>query len=203
MGADEGLGIGGKEITYAVIVFLSLFLAWVVRNSFVARRFKIRFSKVFLEEFKHAYPDSASLLAPDVGSQAAAILVNNRRLAMEINALEMAVAKRPEISNKSYAHFDSGYSRETQELIIDLLKNKIELASKFFNGLPAKVRSQINKKAEASYKTVGEEKSNDEAFKRDREKEEEKAKLFGLDTWRFGVLMTMYDVACRANLAVT
>jgi hypothetical protein len=145
----------------------------------------------------------ASLLAPDLGEQAADILINNKNLVKELNALEVAVSKRPEIGSKSYAHFDSGYSRETQELIIDLLKKKIELAGKFFNCLPTKTRSQINKKAETIDKAAAEAKLGDEEFKRDREKEVEKAKYFGLDTWRFGVLMSMYEIAGRANLAAS
>ncbi len=167
-------------------------------------RFKSRFGKAFLEEFAHAYPDSASLLTPDAGPQLAYALINNKKVAKEINALEMKVAKRPEIKNKSYAYFDSTYSPETQELIIDLLKNKIELASKLFNCLPPKARAQIHKKAEEIDKAAAAEaESRDEEFKRDRKRDEERAKYFGLDTWRFGILMNVYEITGRANLAAS
>ena len=145
-------------------------LPGALRNSLVTWRYKKRFANAFLEEFKHAYPDSASLLTPDLGPQVAYILVNNKKLAKELNALERQVAKRPEIGNKSYAYFDSDYSPETQELITDLLKNKIELASKIFNCLPSKVRSQINTKAESIDKTAAEVELSDEEFKKDRKR---------------------------------
>ena len=143
-------------MTIAIVAFLSLFFVYAARNSFVMWRFKDRFAKAFLEEFKQAYPDSASLLTPDLGPQIAYALINNKTLAKEINALEMKIAKRPEIGKKSYAYFDSDYSPETQELIIDLLKNRIELAGKIFDSLPTKVRSQINRKAESTDKAEAE-----------------------------------------------
>ena len=188
-------------MTVGIVAFTSLFFAWCAWNSFVTWRYKNRFSKAFLEEFKHAYPDSASLLTPDLGAQVAYILVNNKKLAKELNALERQVAKRPEIGNKSYTYFNSHYSPETQELITDLLKNKIELASKIFNCLPSKVKSKINTKAESIDKTAAEFKSSDEEFKKDRKKEEERAEYFGLKTWRFSILMNIYDISSRANLA--
>jgi hypothetical protein len=189
------------EITWAVVVFLSLFFVFAARNSFKMRRFKSRFGQAFLDEIKRAYPESASLLTPDFGPQISYTLIDNKRLVKEINALEVQVAKRPEIRNKSYAHFDSGYSSETQEIIVDLLKDKIELAGKIFGCLPPKVRSLINKKAESVYRAGVEAKSDDEKAKIDRIKEEEKATHFGLDPWRFGVLMTVYDIIGRANSA--
>ena len=133
---------------YGFVALISLILAWIGWNNFVGQRYRNRFASAFLEEFKRAYPDSASLLPPDLGAQIAYILTNNKKLARELNALERQVAKRPEIGNKSYEYFDSGYSPEIQQLITDLLKKKIELASKIFNTLPSKVKSQINRKAE-------------------------------------------------------
>jgi hypothetical protein len=188
------------EMTWAVAIILLLFFAWIARNEFVTRRFTSRFGTAFLDELKETYPESASLLPPDLGKELAYILVNNKTLAKELNALEAAVSKRPEIGGKSYAHFDLGYSRETQELIVDLLKKKIELASKFFNCLPTKVRSLINKKAETDDKAEVEAYSGDEEFEKDRTKEKERAKFLGLDTWRYTVLMNVYDIAGRANL---
>ncbi len=190
------------EIAIAIGVLLSLFFVYTARNSFITRRFKSRFAKAFLEEFTRAYPDSASLLAPDFGEQTTRLFIKNRRLVNELNRLEMAVAKRPEISgNRSYAHFDAAYSRETQEDIVDLLKKKIELSDKLFNSLPTNVRSQINKQAELIDKIAAEAALGDEKLKEDREKDEKRATRFGLYPWRFGVLMSFYDITCRANLA--
>ena len=143
-------------MTIALVAVTSLFFAWCAWNSFATRRYKKRFAKAFLGEFTHAYPDSASLLTPDLGAQIAYMLIKNKKLALELNTLERQVAKRPEIENKSYAHFDADYSRETQELITDLLKNKVELAGKVFNCLPSKVKTQIDKKAELSDKNAAE-----------------------------------------------
>lgn len=190
------------ELTIAIVVFLSLFFVYTARNSFVTRRFKSRFAKAFLEEFERTYPESASQLAPDFGAQMTHFFIKNRRLVRELNALEMTVAKRPEISgSKSYAHFDSTYSRETQEDIVDLLKKKIELSDKIFNSLPTKVRSQINKQAESIDKSEVEAALSDEELRKEREKNEERAKRLGLYAWRFSVLMNIYDITCRANLA--
>ncbi len=188
-------------MTFAFVVFISLFFAWCAKNSFVTRRYKDRFATAFLKEFKHAYPDSASLLTPDLGAQIAYILVKNKRLAKELNALEGQVAKRPEIGNKSYEYFDSDYSPETQQLITDLVKNKIEFAGIIFNCLPSKVRSQIDTKAESIDKTVAEVDLSDKESKRDRKKNEEREKHFGLKSWRFSILMNIYDITSRANLA--
>ena len=99
---------------YGFVALISLILAWIVWNNFVGQRYRNRFASAFLEEFKRAYPDSASLLPPDLGAQIAYILTNNKKLARELNALERQVAKRPEIGNKSYEYFDSGYSPEIQ-----------------------------------------------------------------------------------------
>jgi hypothetical protein len=188
---------------WAIGIGLALLFAWIARNEVVTRRFTSGFAKAFLEEFARAYPESASLLPPDLGKQLAYILVNNKTLAKEINTLEVAVSKRPEIGNKSYAHFDPAYSRETQELIVDLLKKKIELAGKFFNCLPTKARSQINRQAESAEKAAVEAKSGDAEFQRTRAKEEERATFLGLDTWRYSVLMNIYDMAGRANMAAS
>ena len=188
-------------MTFVLVTVTLLFFALTFRNSFKTRRYKHRFAKAFLEEFRHAYPDSASLLTPDLGAQVAYLIVKNRRLATELNALEGQVAKRPEIKNKSYEYFDSTYSRETQELITDLLKNKVQLAGIIFNCLPSKVRSQIDTKAESLDKTVEEVESSDEKIKKDRKKDEEKAKYLGLKTWRFSILMNIYDITSRANFA--
>jgi hypothetical protein len=190
-------------MTFGIVAFVSLLFAWCARNSFVTRRYKSRFAKAFLEEFKQAYPESASLLPPELGSQIAYILVNNKQLAKELNDLESLVAKRPEIRNKSYANFDPDYSPETRRLITELLKNKIELARKIFDGLPPKVKSQINKKAESIDKTVAEAESSNEELKKARKKEEERADYFGVKTWRFSILMNVYDIATRANLAAS
>ncbi len=186
---------------YVGIASIILLFALATRNSFVARRYKLRFAKAFLEEIKHAYPDSASLLTPDLGAQIAYTLVKNKNLASELNDLERQVANRPEIESKSYAHFDSAYSRETQELVTDLLKKKIEFAGKFFNCLPSKVKTQIDKKAELIDKTAADAKLSDEELKKDRKEEEERAKHLGLKTWRFSILMNIYDIAGRANRA--
>jgi hypothetical protein len=190
-------------MTWAIGVFFALFFAYAVRNTLMTRRFKGRFGTALVEEIKRAYPDSASLLTPDLGSQISQTFIDNKDVAKEINALEADVAKRPDITSRSYAHFDPYYSRETQELIVDLLKHKIELSGKIFNCLPAKVRSQINKQAEAGEKAEAEAYSGDEEYIRERKKDEERAKHLGLDTWRFSVLMTMYEMAGRANLAAS
>ncbi len=187
-------------MTYGLVAFVLLVFAWSAWNSFVARRYKNRFAKAVLEEFKHAYPDSASQLPPELGPQIAHILVSNKKLANEINALERQVSKRPDIKSKSYTHFDSDYSPETQELITDLLKNKLELAGKIFNSLPSKVKSQIDRKAESLDNAAAETELSDEGQK-DRKKDEERAKRFGLKAWRFNILMNIYDIAGRANLA--
>jgi hypothetical protein len=190
------------EIAIAIVAFLSLFFVYTARNSFITRRFKSRFAKAFLEEFKRDYPDSADLLTSDFGAQITHLFIKNRRLVRELNALESAVAQRPEISgNRSYAHFDASYSRETQEDIVRLLKNKIELADKIFNSLPPKVRSQINKHAESIDKVQVEAALSDKELKIEREKEEERAKHLGLYTWRFDILMNIYDITRRANFA--
>ncbi len=178
---------------YGFVALISLFLAWIVRNNLVGQRYRNRFGSAFLEEFKRAYPDSASLLPPDLGSRIAYILTNNKKLARELNALERQVAKRPEIGKKS------GYSPEIQELITDLVKKKIELASKIFNTLPSKVQSQINRKAELIDKTAAEVEPGDEKLREDRKKDEEIEKYYGLKTWRFSILMNIYDIARRAN----
>jgi LPS O-antigen subunit length determinant protein (WzzB/FepE family) len=190
------------EITIAVVVFLSLLFVFAARNSFITRRFKSRFAKAFLEEFKRDYPESASLLAPNFGAQVTRLFLKNRRLVRELNALEMAVAKRPEISGrKSYAHFDAAYSRETQEDIVRLLKNKIEFADKIFNSLPTKARSQINRQAELIDKAAVEAALSDGDLKKEREMDEARAKHLGLYAWRFDVLMNIYDITLRANFA--
>ncbi len=185
---------------YIGVASLLLLFVLATRNSLVARRYKVRFAKAFLEEIRQAYPDSASLLTPDLRKQVAYTLVKNKNLASEINYLERQVAKRPEIGNKSYAYFGSAYSPETQEIIIDLLKKKIEFAGKFFNCLPPKVKTQIDKKAELIDKTTADTKLADDELKNDRREEEERAKHLGLKTWRFSILMNIYDIAGRANL---
>ncbi len=188
-------------MTYAVIALISLLFVFAARNSFVGRRYKARFAKAFLEEFKHAYPDSASLLTPDLGGRMANVLLSNKSLVKEINALGRLVAKNPEIRDKSLAYFDSHYSRETRQLVTDLLKNKIELAGKIFDCLPPKVKSQINTKAESIDKAAAEAELSDEELKKDRKRDEERAEYFGVKSWRFSILMNIYDIAGRANLA--
>ena len=187
------------EMVYGIVALTSLIVAWVLRNNFVGQRYRNRFASAFLEEFKRAYPDSASLLPPELGGQIANILSNNKKLARELNALERQVAKQPEIGNKSCDYLDLGCSPETQELVTDLLKKKIELASKIFNTLPSKVQSQINRKAESNDKSVVEEELSDEGLKKDKKKDEEREKHFGLKAWRFSILMNIYGIASRAN----
>ena len=184
---------------YGFVALISLIVAWFGWNNFVGQRYRNRFASAFLEEFKRAYPDSASLLPPDLGAQIAYILRNNKKLARELNALERQVAERPEIGNKSNGYVDSGCSPEIKELITDLLKKKIELASKIFNILPSKVQSKINTKAESMDQTAAEVESGDEKLKKDRKKDEERAECYGLKTWRFSILMNIYDIASRAN----
>lgn len=179
------------DMTYAIAALVAVLFVFAARNSYVARRFKVRFAKAILEEFKRAYPESASLLTPDLGPQMTTILVSNKDLAKEINALEREVATRPEKGSKSYAHY------ETQELVTDLLKKKIELAGKIFGALPPKVKSQIDRKAELQ----AEAESSDQESNKDRKKEEERASSLGLKPWRFGVLMNIYGITSRANFA--
>lgn len=178
-------------MTFGIAAFTSLFFCWCAWNSFVTWRYRNRFAKAFLEEFKNAYPDSASLLTPDLGTQIAYVLVSNKKLAKELNALERLVSKSPD------------YSPETQELVADLMKNKIELAGKVFNCLPPKVKSQIDKKAELIDESIAGVELSDDEIKKDRKKDEEKANRFGLKTWRFSILMNIYDITSRANLAAT
>jgi hypothetical protein len=204
--SEDETAMGGRnrgdkmEMFIAIAVLTFLFFVYTARNSFITRQFKSRFAKAFLEEFKRDYPDSATLLPSDLGKQITRLFIKNRRLVRELNALEMTVAKRPEISGrKAYAHFDPTYSRETQEDIVRLLKDKVELADKIFNSLPAKVRSQINKAAESLDKIEAEAASGDEDLKKEREKGEERAKHLGLYPWRFDVLMNIYDIVGRTN----
>lgn len=101
LGYEPQLG-GTMEFVLLILAAMAGIGGW---NYVVTQRFKDRFARAFVEEFKASYPDVAEKVTSGVGAQVAQIVLANKKLLQAIETADKRVSRRGDISGDSYPFF--------------------------------------------------------------------------------------------------